>query len=408
MHNDLLLSLVGNYPRASTETLVEHLGQGDWDNLLHLASMHWLTQFLYYRLKQRNLGRFIPECTEHQLRTQTHGSAIVSIRLRDELAKTILALQEQGIQVIVLKGSHIAEEVYDHISLRLMEDSDLLVKKAQLAAATKVLLKSGYCWTSDLDPETEIKNKEHLPPLWKKGAHPIELHVQLANSICPIHLDLDGIWKRAKPIKIGGVESLGMSPEDLLVYLCFHLAVRHLFNIGLRPFVDISEILNHYSAIMNWDRIYEIVHRTKLERTLYLTLELTDRLLNTKAPQYFMEMIRPGRFDAKLLEWAREQVFLPRDTNLELMQWWETGRTKEKIRSFITSALPTPGFLAKKYPARDDNTQKKISYYYRLHFEDLLKRCSKPFWNRLMGDKAMIESSKRAKRKATLAEWLTL
>ena len=140
-----------------------------------------------------------------------------NMNLYHELSHVLTVLRHDDIPVIVLKGAHLAEIVYENIALRPMCDVDLLVKKEDLTRVQRKLLETGY---------SPFTNRLLL-----------DIHWHLENSMTDLPVDMDMIWERAQPAFIAGVKVLVLSPEDLLLHLCLHLGFHHFFQLK----VDHSE-----------------------------------------------------------------------------------------------------------------------------------------------------------------------
>ena len=64
----------------------------------------------------------------------------------------------------------------------------------------------------------------------KDARVPIDMHWNLDLSIANLPIDVDGVWERATSGMLAGVGVYALSPEDLLLHLCTHLAFHHHFH----------------------------------------------------------------------------------------------------------------------------------------------------------------------------------
>ena len=93
---------------------------------------------------------------------------------QQQLAEALGAFRDAGIPTIVLKGAYVAEAVYKNIALRPMSDVDILVKKKDLPAVEKILLKLGY--DPPEHPRMQNKTRYSRVPFHKLGGIGIEVH----------------------------------------------------------------------------------------------------------------------------------------------------------------------------------------------------------------------------------------
>jgi len=150
----------------------------DWDSLIQFAIKHNLAPLLYHRLKT-----IYPSVKLHKAYLI---SARRNTRLYNDFSKIINALE--NIPVIVLKGAHLAQNVYANIALRPMIDLDILVKKTDLLKAGEKLLEMGYIsGTSRVgDIEAICAKQQHLPPFTKPDAFPVDIHWTIVLPTSPL------------------------------------------------------------------------------------------------------------------------------------------------------------------------------------------------------------------------------
>ena len=145
---------------------------------------------------------------------------IRNTRLLAQLNGVLKAFREAGIEVVVLKGAHLAELVYEEVALRPMADVDLLVRPAGLHDATRLLRSLGY-EQATAGPAAAPRHQEairenmEVDPFRKPGGLLLDLHYAIAVPAQMADADLDGVWSRVQEARIGGAQALVLSPEDL-------------------------------------------------------------------------------------------------------------------------------------------------------------------------------------------------
>ncbi len=217
------------------------------------------------------------------------------------------AFREERIEVIVLKGAALAETVYPNRVLRAMTDIDLLVRKEKLAEVETKLVAMGYV-LEERGKTKEFYQQHHYH--WEfrgRSAANIEIHWQLGRPTGPFRIDMDGLWERAQPTQIAGVEALALSPEDLLLHLCQHVWKHNLIG-GIRPFCDIAETARCYGDRINWRKLNALSSQMQMNPCAYLGLRLAKELLDAPVPEPFLNELKPDNFDSAIISWARERV----------------------------------------------------------------------------------------------------
>ena len=193
-----------------------------------------------------------------------------------KLAEIGAALDGAGITVVVLKGAALGSVVYRDPAFRTMGDVDLLARRDDLAAASRVLRRLGY--TPDDSWRTEAwyeAHHHHLAPLIAPdGSLIVELHGSIVEA-GEARVPVDGLWERAGLERIGGARFRVLAPSDLLLHLCLHLAHDNLFVDGkLRDLRDMAETIRHYGEAIDWDAVVGQARTWQVTRYVYWSLWL--------------------------------------------------------------------------------------------------------------------------------------
>ncbi|MGA9350203.1 MAG: nucleotidyltransferase family protein [Anaerolineae bacterium] len=409
---ELLCYCLGMGTDETRVARLEQLSTADWDGVIQQANRHGVTPLLYRRLKTPGPGTIIPAGIMQRLQEiYLFDSARRNMRLYHQLSKVLTALQNEDIPVIALKGARLAEVVYGDIALRPMDDVDLLVRKTDLSRVEGKLLEVGYGPLERPSIEEQCRKAQHLVGFTKPDAFGIEIHWTIENPTSPFKIDVDGLWERARPAIIAGVEVLALSPEDLLLHLCLHASFHHKFRIRLRSFCDISETVQHYRDEMDWEQVQLRAHQWGTGKYVYLTLHLARELLGAAVPDEILDTLRPDDFDLQVVAGARERIFSDRDSTADasslspnLAQLWGPRRLQDKAILLLKSAFPSPEVMAQMYPALPDS--KRIYLYYPVRLKDLLLRYGRAAWRLLRRDEEMLALAKREKEKTALRDWL--
>jgi hypothetical protein len=232
-----------------------------------------------------------------------------SMRHQHELSRVLQTLQNAGLPVIILKGAYLAEQVFEQPGKRLMSDLDLLIQYKDLQPTVTALETLGYRPPVPISVRFETRVAQHLQPLIKRGALPIEIHWTLAVPGSPQQFDIPGLWLRAVPVKIAQAEALALAPEDLLLHLCYHTAYQHTFGYGLRGLTDIAYVMRRFAATFDWDEITRRARAAILAAPVYLAVRLAVELLGAPVPPLALETLRPVGFDDQAVLIGKELLF---------------------------------------------------------------------------------------------------
>lgn len=402
----LLCSLLGE--GEPDRAALARLSDADWDELLRQSERHRVAPLLYRRLKDRGMKTILPAGVEQGLRERYYQNFFRNTQLYKSLAEIFMALQDDNLPAIPLKGAHLCEVVYGNIALRPIGDLDLLVRKEDLNRVAEKLQECGYTQSKPFWMEAVVSAHQHLPPFTKPGVPQVEAHWSILSPTYSFNIDPDGLWSRAQPAVIGGVQTLVLSPEDLLLHLCLHTSVPHRFAHGIRALCDVAETLCHYRQEMDWDQVLLRARQWRADKCVYLTLRLAGELLNVKVPDDALEAIKPNDLDPKHVIWARESALarqtypLPGFANF--VRAWRANGLQGKVAHLLKVAFPSRGVMATMYPAPPSS--KRIYLYYLVRVKKLIVLVVSIALRSLCRDRYTIDSINHADTGNALVDWL--
>lgn len=162
-------------------------------------------------------------------------------------ANVAKALEKAGIPCIIIKGA-VSASFYPEPNLRPMGDTDVLVKRADLENAMKVLKKCGLETDKDI---TNAKTGHHID--FKKGKQRVELHYELPGFPDNEMLDevkklTEDIWELSKKYETPCGEITGPSDFHHGLIMLLHMQ-EHMKKggMGLRHLCDWSVFVNNFS-----------------------------------------------------------------------------------------------------------------------------------------------------------------
>jgi hypothetical protein len=401
---------------AAAEEALAHLSPSDWEVIVEVLRCQGLLPLLHHHLKAWDLAGLVPGNVWQELQEGTRFNAARNATLNHGLAEVLAALEEGDIPVILLKGAHLANFVYDSIALRYMGDVDLLVRREDLTAVVKRFAALGYGPAGGSGQPAADVETHHLPVLTKRDAPGFELHWQIVRLVSPdrrmdtpFQVDLEGLWARARPASIDTARALVLSPEDLLLHLCVHL-VEHRFRIGPWAYCDIAQVIRHHGGDLDWVQVQERARRWRAERCVYLTLRLARELLGAAVPDEVLEALEPEALDPQVTVWAREQTIasfsggeLPDLHNLARVG--EADGLRDKFGTLLRIVFPAPKALAAIYGLPPSS--RRVALYYPRRMWDLLLKYGRVSWRLLRGDREVVAAAGWESNANALWEWLT-
>jgi hypothetical protein len=262
-----------------------------WRYFLRAAELNGLLPLVRRNLRESGAATAIPHPVMQGLDRGYHKVAFKNHRLYADLATVLAACRRSGIEVIALKGAAFAESLWGNIALRPMDDLDLLVREADLHKADRLLTGLGYTYWPDWGG---TERHHHLRPYCNaETGTTVEIHRHIARPPFADSWDLDGLWARALPLRIAGVEGRVLCPEDALIHLCVHQCHHDPFTGKLKNLLDLRRLLQLYEDQIDWDHV---VHQAQ-EGTAayaYYPLCLAKELLGVTIPASVLARLREG------------------------------------------------------------------------------------------------------------------
>jgi hypothetical protein len=396
--------LNAKFDKANISRL-EQLTTADWNLIAKQSLKHSVAPLFYQRLKTAPESVYPPEHVIQKLQQIYLANASKNMRIYYDLSKLAEALQADGIPIIILKGAHLAEIVYGNIALRSMCDLDILVKRTDLSKAKNRLLEMGYAPIKPKGKRGANSIHHHLPAFVKQDKSPVEIHWSLVPPNFSCKVDIKGLWNRAQPITVAGVDVLGLSPEDLLLHLCLH-ASTDLFRNGIKFTHDISNILRHYQNDFKWELLQLRAHRWGVNHCVYLMLCAAKELGLTISDKQ-LDPLRPPSFDPHLIDYALEQVFSNKDDKVgaatRIVELRKAKSFANRLHFLLKKTFIPLEILKKRYAL---SSNRWTYFYYLVRLKDLALRYSRFLWRLSKHDKTHLDAVGQVNRKVALTEWL--
>jgi hypothetical protein len=281
------------------------------------------------------------------------------------LAELVELLKSNNIASVALKGAYLSIFAYPDLVLRPMRDLDLLIPEQQVIDAYDLLIAKGYKRLhGSSGPESALEMAHHLPPLISSTGVVVELHHRITQpakyKACLI---TQNIWSKAIVRKVGKVDVQFASPEDLLIHLCEHASIHHLFNIGPLILSDINYLVNTHE--LDWGYILQATEEYQLTRALLITLVQASTKLNTKIPKPVLQTLGVDQLDLSVLDTVEDLMLsrleVHKSINEKHTKILYENSTISKIKVLIDRIFVSPIEIANEFPV---STRSLLVYFY--------------------------------------------
>jgi hypothetical protein len=404
----LLQILNRNIPTSSLEEFVSEFKIEDWDQILIEASKQGLKPVLLDSFENQGILQFVPDVMVKSLKDFNLSIAGRNMRILHHAGIILSALQNQKIEVIVLKGLYLIESVYKSIGMRNFGDLDLLIRREDLKAALTVMRGMGFQLSTWYDAEASNKDIKHIPPMIKPNAPLVELHWSILEEAAPFAIDIKGLWKRSIPARIAGTEVRSLSYEDLILHLCIHQTYQHQLKGGLRNLVDIAQILETVNDQIDWIKLISIAKTWGVERVIVITFTLLDDILGVEIPKFVFDQLASDTFDIKILSYAKSQILSHGDATFsmtpDLAAFSATEGLIPKIKLVLSRIFLPRHVMARLFNVPPQSP--RIYLYYCVRFKELYLLYSCSARRLLKKDPSLISGAENEQMRESLVIWM--
>jgi len=375
--------------------------ENEWQALLEIAEQHIMTPLLFQRLRPYFPGPHIPDHYQALMRRSYFQLAAFNMRLYHQLEELMQKFSDAAVPVILLKGAHLAMFVYGNISIRPMEDIDLLVKEVDFKKAHSLLIESGYSSSG------EIAWPNNLPTYFQTGKVHIDMHSKLKGLPLPGRFDINELWARAEKVTLGATEALTLCPEDLLLHVCLHTGIQHGFENGLISCIDTGYILKHYEGRLDWEQLWSRAREWGIDRAVYLMLALTAKISGLPLPEQAKAFAPAYNHCQEALAEAEKLIFeLQLDVADHVATLFKHQSFQKKL-GLLSQRITTPANInsngRQEKPVKA-SFKRFCSYLSRSRL--LFERHGKTIWRGLLRDPQTTAAIKAQNRRNNLREWL--
>ena len=274
-----------------------------------------------------------------------------------------------------MRGPALAQQLHGDLTLRPMGDLDLLVQHKTLPQVTDTLIHLGY---AEMDRRPGFARTFSYTLKFLKDRHGwviVEPHWTIAYPPFSKHLNMDGVWTRTTPGRMGDIDTWFLGKEDLLLHLCFHIIHREE-SAPLLWLYELDRFIRINSESLQWTQIARHAKESRQELLVVRVLNRLREHFNTPVPDqaYSQLMVsQESQTDGVLQRSIQKRVvglFLKDgcvDGRESFAFFFSIGGFKAKLHYVLAILFPTPEFMVLQY-GLSSRWQLGLSYCRRLGF----------------------------------------
>jgi hypothetical protein len=279
----------------------------DWDYVYQLARRHSILPLVYSQLNAA--AENVPPDELARFKKNYQENAARNLLLAGELCRILQTFEAAGIEAVPYKGPSLAVYAYGNAALRRFVDLDILLRKADILRAKRLLTADGFVcgppWTS-AQQALLLETQHNLSLSREEGRLVVELHWEVASSLFASSLQAEDFWRRLETMRFNDMTVKTLSAEDLLLSLCVH-GSKHLWD-RLEWICDVAELVKTRTDL-NWSVLLERATASGNSRMLFLGLELASSLLSAQLPEQVKAKLEADRIVASLAKQVSKRLF---------------------------------------------------------------------------------------------------
>ncbi len=258
---------------ASFEPPRVSLRGAPWEQYVDWAIAQGLASLAAYNLEYRLAGGDAPEWARDRLLSIHQGSVNDNVMKLVHFKRMVDDLE--GRKLLLMGGASFAEALYPHVGFRPVLDIQVLLRRMDVEGF------AGYLSQHEFRPEADEAHSGAARVV-SDGRTAIYLFADVLGP--ERRQETQGLFDRALPMKMYGPSLFRPDLEDALLLTCLEHA-RQGYQVPWLSFVDVRELVTGapamggvYSRPMDLAALHERARAWKLERALYTSLSIIERL----------------------------------------------------------------------------------------------------------------------------------
>ncbi len=238
-------------------------------------------------------------------------------------------LSEAGIDTLLLKGVALSTLYYDDLGARPMDDIDLLVRRAQAAAAMAVLQANGWRPVTPR-PETRL-DALHADAFMDDGGRNLDLHW---SALWELPDDAD-LWAGAVETTLNGVPTRALGHADQLLQVCVH-GLRWASVPPIRWVADATRIVEVAGDELDWQRVVRIARANELTLGLQYALGYLAETFAVAIPPAVLVELEATPTTAREHRALRASMRRPNPAQMLRVLWTRHRRLGPESEGFVS------------------------------------------------------------------------
>lgn len=326
----------------------ETLAKGD-PNFLAELRREGLTPLIFMQLLSQGRIKAVNPTLLSAFEHDYYCSVQAAARQEQEALPVFQALNEAGVEFILLKGADLRLRVYPDPAQRPMADLDILISPRQLWQAKAVISNLGYrLYPHALDPRPGYRQRfghalDFNPEEGRCLA--VDLHWRILAAGDFYRLSYGSLSPKAVSLDFQGSAVWLLAPEHLLLHLCLRV---YNDRFSLFFFIDLALAISKLN--LDWSLFLQETSKLHCQRPTYLILLNLSRLFPWAVPGWVLDELakyHPRWYERVALSYRMRYLTL----NFPML--YHNYPPREWAAYYWGKLWPEPAYLAATYGKPD-------------------------------------------------------
>jgi hypothetical protein len=289
----------------------------DWRAFVGLVERHRVGTLIHHRIGA-TIAEMCPAEVGQRLQTIARGNGLRALDCAATQRNVVRAMVGAKIDVLVVKGLALSQQLYGDISTRHIGDIDLLIRPTDAVRADALMQADGWRRTSPDFPLTPLQTKRYLQlkPEFEYVHRTRPLRVELRWRLEGA-MDFDTAFDQAVSWTLAG-ETFQTLPAELNAVYLFEHGARHAW-FRLFWLVDIATMIRHPS--FNSSATLSTARQVKAERSVWQGVALAADLLGVVPPKA-LEIPAVGSAQVRQLATDARTIINAEPSELDSLRGW--------------------------------------------------------------------------------------
>ena len=283
-HKLALSPLIKSIAEEEFESIADQIGKIGENTFFRFLAINLLTPLWHESLAKHDAAYLFSDDFNEKLKKATLMASARYMQQQHALNRTAEILDAEAIPYAVYKGAHIREMIYKNPAVRISDDLDIFVAKADRDKTLQIFANSGYEFNLSPDTishEAVITNANTKIDLHWDILRPGRTQIFLAEKLLAERQQFNNLWV--------------LSPEAELFIMLVHPVITKYLTAPHAALIRVVDLLRWIETQEpDWQKVYNLLEDSGLKTAAWINGYWLNLLAGRTLPEKFLEQLKPS------------------------------------------------------------------------------------------------------------------